>query len=493
MFKNKLLVASFALALPAAALLSVPTSFTERPVAVEAPAPVYPLPTAEQMQWHEMELNAFIHFTTNTFTGLEWGKGSESPSIFNPSELDASQWVRTLKEAGFKQVILTCKHHDGFCLWPSKYTEHSIKNSPYKNGKGDLVAEVSAACKKEGLKFGVYLSPWDRNRADYGKPGYLEYYRNQLRELFTNYGPVKEMWFDGANGGDGFYGGANEVRKINSATYYDWPTTLKLVSSIQPGVIFFSDAGPGVRWVGNEDGRAGETNWNTISSDTLHAGKAGISRLLNTGSEDGKDWIPAETDVSIRPGWFYHAAEDSLVKSPQRLFNIYLTSVGRGSTLLLNVPPDKRGLFHDNDVKALRGFRKILDSVFQKDLAIKAKTAGEFRGSDKRFSTSNLVDANKETYWSLDDGKKSGAAEINLSQPVKVSFIQLQEYIKLGQRVKSFKVEAMVDGSWKQIAQGTTIGYKRILKIPSVTTRQFRITIIDSKASPTISSVSLFS
>jgi alpha-L-fucosidase len=493
MLKKKLLIASLVVALPAAALLSVPTSFTKKPVAVDAPVPVYPLPTPEQMQWHEMELNAFIHFTTNTFTGLEWGKGSESPSIFNPTELDATQWVRTLKEAGFKQVILTCKHHDGFCLWPSRYTEHSIKSSPYKNGKGDLVAEVSAACRKEGIKFGVYLSPWDRNRADYGKPGYLEYYRNQLRELFTNYGPVKEMWFDGANGGDGFYGGANEVRKINSATYYDWPTTLKLVTSIQPGVIFFSDAGPGVRWVGNEDGRAGETNWNTISADTLYAGKSGITRLLNTGSEDGKNWIPAETDVSIRPGWFYHAAEDSLVKSPQQLFNIYLSSVGRGSTLLLNVPPDKRGLFHDNDVKALRGFRKILDSVFKTDLAIKAGTSGGFRGSDKRFSTTNLVDANSETYWSLDDGKHSGTAEIKLSQPVKVSFIQLQEYIKLGQRVKSFKVEAMVNGNWTQVAQGTTIGYKRILKIPSVVTNQLRITVIDSKASPAISSVSLFS
>lgn len=493
MMKNKFLLATFAVAVPVMALLTVPAAFTKKPVAVEAPAPVYPLPTPEQMKWHEMELNAFIHFTTNTYTGLEWGKGSESPAIFNPTQLDAGQWVKTLKEAGFKQVILTCKHHDGFCLWPSKYTEHSVKSSPYKNGKGDVVAEVAAACKKEGVRFGVYLSPWDRNRADYGQPSYLEYYRNQLRELFTNYGPVGEMWFDGANGGDGYYGGANEVRKINSATYYDWPTTLKLVTSIQPGVIFFSDAGPGVRWVGNEDGMAGVTNWNTISSDTLYAGKSGISRLLNTGSEDGKDWIPAETDVSIRKGWFYHASEDSLVKSPQNLFELYLSSVGRGSTLLLNVPPDKRGLFHENDVRSLRGFRKIMDSVFKKDVALKASTAGAFRGDDKRFGTSNLTDGNQETYWSLNDDKKSGEFEITLAAPSKISFIQLQEYIKLGQRVKSFRVEAMIDGAWKQIVQGTTIGYKRILKISPITTNKVKVTIVNSKATPTISSFSLFS
>ncbi|HEX8061031.1 MAG TPA: alpha-L-fucosidase, partial [Cyclobacteriaceae bacterium] len=284
------------------------------------PAPIQPVPTQAQLDWHAMKMNAFIHFTINTFTDREWGMGSESPKEFNPGNINVDQWISVLKETGFKGVILTCKHHDGFCLWPSKFTDHNISNSPFMNGKGDIVKMVSDACKKYDLKFGVYLSPWDRNHKDYGKPEYITYYRNQLNELFDNYGPVFEMWFDGANGGDGYYGGANEKRRIDGKTYYDWPTTLDLVRSRNPNIIFFSDAGPGVRWVGNERGLAGETNWNNISIDTLYAGKAGIENLLNTGNENGANWVPAETDVSIRPGWFYHAKEDSLVKSPTRLF-----------------------------------------------------------------------------------------------------------------------------------------------------------------------------
>ena len=457
------------------------------------PAPVYPLPTAAQMQWHEMELNAFIHFTTNTFTDKEWGYGDESEKVFNPTSVDANQWAKTLKDAGFKQMILTCKHHDGFCLWPSKYTEHSIKNSPYKNGKGDIVKETSDAARKYGLKFGVYLSPWDRNRADYGKPSYITYYRNQLKELFTNYGPVFEMWFDGANGGDGYYGGANEKRKIDGATYYDWPTTLKLVRSMQPNVIFFSDAGPGVRWVGNESGVAGETNWNTISIDTMYAGKPGMENLLNTGSPDGKNWVPAEVDVSIRPGWFYHAKEDSLVKTPEQLFEIYLTSVGRGSTLLLNVPPDRRGLFHENDVKALQGFRKLLNQEFAVNLAKNAKvTASSFRGHSKMFSPANITDGNKNTYWATDDNITTGSFEIHLAKPSTVKYIALQEYIKLGQRVKSFSVEVWKENSWQKVATATTIGYKRILRIDPVVTNKIRVNITDSKACPVISNAEVY-
>ena len=353
--------------------------------AVEPPAPILPVPSENQLAWHEMETNAFIHFTINTFTGREWGYGDESPTLFNPTALNVDQWISTLKETGFKGVILTCKHHDGFCLWPSKYTEHSIKNSPYKNGKGNIVKEVSDACRKHNLKFGVYLSPWDRNHKDYGKPAYITYYRNQLKELFTDYGPVFEMWFDGANGGDGYYGGARETRKIDSRTYYDWPTTLNLIRSIQPQVLFFSDSGPDIRWVGNEKGCAGETNWNTLTPDTLYPGKPGIGNLLNTGSIDGTKWIPAEVDVSIRPGWFYHSEEDVLVKTPEQLFNIYLTSVGRGAVLLLNVPPDRRGLIHENDVKSLQGFKQLLDSVFFFFLSEEASVkASGYRGKSKK-------------------------------------------------------------------------------------------------------------
>lgn len=457
------------------------------------PAPLHPLPSAKQLAWHKMELNAFIHFTTNTFTGLEWGNGDESPAIFNPSNLNAAQWIATLKDAGFKGVILTAKHHDGFCLWPSQYTEHSVKASPWKGGKGDVVREVSDACKKAGLKFGVYLSPWDRNRADYGQPSYITYYRAQLKELFTAYGPVFEMWFDGANGGNGYYGGANETRKINGATYYDWPTTLNLVRSIQPAVLFFSDAGPDLRWVGNERGQAGETNWNTISNDTLYAGKGGIENLLNTGSENGTKWIPAEVDVSIRKGWFYHAAEDSLVKTPEQLFDIYLSSVGRGSTLLLNVPPDRRGLLHENDVAALRSFRKLLDQEFKTNLAKGAsiKTTSQ-RGKDAAFAALKMIDGKEDSYWATDDGLTSGAIEISFNEKKPVKFILLQEYIKLGQRVKSFTVDVWLDNQWKEIAKATTIGYKRILKLTPVETSKIRITINDAKACPVLSNLEVY-
>lgn len=428
-------------------------------------------------------MNAFIHFTINTFTDREWGMGSESPKEFNPTDINVDQWISVLKDTGFKGVILTCKHHDGFCLWPSKYTEHHIQ-------KGDIVRLVSDACKKYGLKFGIYLSPWDRNHKDYGKPEYITYYRNQLNELFDNYGPVFEMWFDGANGGDGYYGGANEKRRIDGSTYYDWPTTLDLVRSKNPDIIFFSDAGPGVRWVGNERGVSGETNWNNISIDTLYAGKAGIENLLNTGSENGANWVPAETDVSIRPGWFYHAKEDSLVKSPERLFEIYLTSVGRGSVLLLNVPPDRRGQFHEEDVKALKGFREILDREFKNNLSGDAQVeATNDRGDN--YAATNVIDNDSETYWATDDDVTNASLELKLKEPTDIKYVVLKEYIKLGQRVKSFKLSYRQDGKWLDLANGTTIGHERILKV-SAHTDAIKLIINDSKACPLISSLEIY-
>src|SRR5450432_1523769 len=460
---------------------------------VKPPKPVLPLPSAAQLAWHKMETNAFVHFTTNTFTGREWGNGDESEKVFKPTALDANQWAKTLKETGFKTMILTCKHHDGFCLWPSKYTEHSVKNSPYKNGKGDIVKEASDACKKAGLKFGGYLSPWDRNQATYGKPAYITYYRNQLKELFTNYGLIVEMWFDGANGGSGYYGGAKETRKIEAKTYYDWPKTLDLVRSMQPNVVFFSDAGPGVRWVGNESGLAGETNWNTISTDTLFAGKPHVEKLLNTGSVDGNKWIPAEVDVSIRPGWFYHANEDSKVKTPEELFEIYLTSVGRGSTLLLNIPPDQRGVFNEIDVQSLKGFRDLLNKTFAENFVLKASVkATSYRGKEKEYAPSNITDDNENTYWATNDDVTTGSLEITLSKKRIVQFITLQEYIKLGQRVKAFSVEVWKDNAWQPAATATTIGYKRILRLSPIETDKVRINITDSKACPVISNIEIY-
>lgn len=460
---------------------------------VAPPSPVFPIPTDRQLAWHEMEQYAFIHFTTNTFTGKEWGYGDESPEIFNPSAMDVNQWVKVVKAAGLKAIVLTCKHHDGFCLWPSQYTEHSVKNSKWKNGNGNVVKEVVDACHKNGLKFGVYLSPWDRNRKDYGSPSYIAYYRNQLRELFTTYGPVFEMWFDGANGGDGYYGGTREKRKINGSTYYDWPNTLNLVRKMEPNIIFFSDAGPDIRWCGNESGFAGETNWATIGIDTLFAGKSGITEILNSGQENGKSYIPAEVDVSIRPGWFYHAEEDDKVKTPEKLFEIYLSSVGRGANLILNIPPDRRGLFHENDVKALLGWRKMIDDAFKTNLALNSIVKSDsYRGNSKLYAASNVTDGKKETYWATDDKVTTGNLIIDLGSKKTVKYITMQEYIKLGQRVKSFAIYTRGNSNWEEVAKGSTIGYKRILKIEPTETDKIKIEITASKASPLISNIEVY-
>lgn len=454
------------------------------------PQPIGPVPTAQQLAWHEMEQYAFIHFSINTFTNKEWGYGDESPTLFNPTDLDADQWVRVIQEAGMKGVILTCKHHDGFALWPSAYTEHSVKNSPYKQGKGDVVREVAEACKRYGLKFGVYLSPWDRNHAEYGSPEYITYYRNQLKELFSAYGPIFEMWFDGANGGDGYYGGKRDVVKINGAAYYDWPKTLELVRSMEPKILFFSDAGPEIRWVGNERGIAGETNWNTITPDTLHAGKAGIEPLLQTGHPDGTRWIPAEVDVSIRPGWFYHAEEDAKVKTPEQLFDIYLSSVGRGSNLLLNLPPDRRGKIHEQDVKSLQGWTALLKERLSQNLisAGKVEVSSESRGWKK----SALLDDNKNTHWMPSAKDQTPAISISFDQPKALKYIQIQEGITYGQRISAFVVESFDGSNWNTVTKGTTVGYKRILPLPNQSYSALRVRFVTYKAVPIIKELAVF-
>jgi alpha-L-fucosidase len=460
---------------------------------VDPPQAILPVPSEQQMAWHEMELNVFVHYTTNTFTDMEWGFGDEKPEVFNPTEQDVDQWLRVFKEAGFKGLVLTTKHHDGFCLWPSKFTDHTIKNSPYKNGEGDVVREVAEACEKHGLKFGVYVSPWDRNHPHYGKSEYIDYYRNQLQELFTEYGPIFEMWFDGANGGDGYYGGARETRNIDRSSYYEWPKTLEMVSTIQPEVLFFSDAGPHLRWAGNEEGIGGKTNWNMITPDTLYAGKHGIERLLNTGSENGTAWIPAEVNTSIRPGWFFHESENDKVKTPEQLFEIYLSSVGRGSTLLLNIPPDKRGKIHENDIAALQGWRALINSEFKTNLAKNGKcTANTHRGRSKTFAPINMIDGNPNSYWATDDNVLSATLEVDLMEQKEVKYILLQEYIKLGQRVKAFNVEAWINDQWQEVATATSIGYKRIIKIDPIVTDKIRINLLDSKACPVISNLELY-
>jgi alpha-L-fucosidase len=430
-----------------------------------------------------------LHFTVNTFTDLEWGYGDESPSIFEPTALDADQIVEVAQAAGMKGLILTCKHHDGFCLWPSRYTRHSVRSSPWRAGAGDVVREVSEACARHGLKFGIYLSPWDRNQAQYGRPAYLEYYRNQLRELLTGYGPLYEIWFDGANGGDGWYGGASERREIDRTSYYDWPTTWRMVRELQPDACMFSDAGPDVRWVGNERGIAGETCWSTLNREDFAPGLADAQRL-NVGDRPGTHWLPAECDVSIRPGWFYHAREDDQVRTPENLLDLYFKSVGRGAVLLLNLPPDRRGLIHEVDVRALEGFRKLLDQALALD---EAPGASSLTGSGEGpFPAQHVVDDCRDTYWYAGDGIRTPELILEFKRPIRPAIVGLREHLPLGQRVEGFAVDAWENGDWREIGHGTSIGYQRLLRVETPPTTRVRLRITQAPVCPAICGFSLY-
>lgn len=460
--------------------------------AAQPPAPYGPLPSERQLEWEQLEYVGFLHFTVNTFTDREWGEGDEEEKVFNPTDFDAEQIVRTASEAGMKELVLTAKHHDGFCLWPSKFTEHSVKKSPWKNGQGDVVREISDACHKHGLRFGVYLSPWDRNHKDYGRPEYLEYYRNQLRELLTQYGPISEVWFDGANGGTGYYGGARERRTIDSRTYYDWPVTWDLVRQLQPKACIFSDVGPDIRWVGNEAGRAGDPCWATLDTTGFAPGHADEKRL-NRGDRPGTQWLPAECDVSIRPGWFYHASEDGKVKSGQRLLDLYFASVGRGATLMLNVPPDRRGHLHETDVQSLLEFKRLREAIFAHDLAKEAKaSASNTRGGDRRFSPHNVVDSKRDTYWATDDGAGTPELVLAWAKPVTFSVVRLREYLPLGQRIEAFGIDQWADDKWLEIATGTSIGNCRLVRVQPTTTSKIRLRIVQAPVCPAISEVGVF-
>ena len=473
-------------------LLFVFILFTISCTQVPSPDPVLPLPTERQLAWHELEFYAFVHFNMNTFSDMEWGMGDESPEMFNPTELDCRQWARVCKEAGMKGIILTAKHHDGFCLWPSEYTEHSVKNSPWKNGKGDVVRELADACNEYDLKLGIYLSPWDRNHADYGKPEYIEYFRNQLTELMTNYGDVFEVWFDGANGGTGWYGGANENRKIDNKTYYDWENTRKIVRELQPNACMFSDAGPDVRWVGNEEGWAMETNWSAINKDEFYPGSPNYKEL-RTGHENGTHWVPAEVDVSIRPGWYYHKYEDHKVKSLPHLLDIYYNSIGRNASLLINFPVDIRGLIHEKDAEQILKLGKSIKADFENNLAIgKKANATNIRGGSKKYKAENVNDGNADTYWATDDSVKTASLIIDFSEPIEFNRFLAQEDIRLGQRVKKFTLDAFVGNEWKEIASETTIGNKRILRFANVKATKLRLNIVDSKACPIISNIEVY-
>lgn len=457
---------------------------------VKAPAPFGPVPSENQMRWQEMEYYAFIHFGLNTYTDQSWGFGNEDINLFNPTNLDAREWVRVCKESGMTGVIITAKHHSGFCLWPTKYTDYSVKNAPWKKGQGDVVRDVAKACKEYGLKFGVYLSPWDRNRADYGKPEYITYFRDQLTELLTEYGPVFEAWFDGANGGTGWYGGANENRKIDSKTYYDWPNTYALVRKLQPKIVIWNDGGDrgDLRWVGTESGYVGEMNWSQLNA------KGDVTwNMLHHGLEGGDSWVPAEVNTSIRPEWFYHPIEDDKVKTVPQLLDTYYNSIGRNGTFLLNFPIRPDGTIHPTDVKHAIEMGKVVKQTFAVNLAKKAKAeASNTRGDSKKFGPQNAVDDKKDTYWATDDNVNKASLTIELKKPTLFNRFLAQEYIQLGQRVKGFTVEAYVDGNWKEVTRGSTIGYKRILRFPVVETTKVRFNITDAKAAPVISAIGLY-
>ncbi len=467
---------------------------------VPPPEPYGAIPSERQLAWHEMETYAFLHFTVNTFTDKEWGFGDEPESVFNPTDFDADQIIGTLAKAGFKGAIITAKHHDGFCLWPSKYTEHSVKNSPWKDGKGDVVRDISNACKKYGIKFGVYLSPWDRNHADYGNEKYIEYYRKQLNELLTEYGDIFEIWFDGANGGDGYYGGANEKRFIDRNTYYGWDKNFKIVRELQPGACIFSDIGPDARWVGNEHGHANDSCWATYTPMPRKGNKiASIGnthyQLGETGIMNGKYWMPAETDVSIRPGWFYHPKEDDKVKPLKQLLDIYFHSVGNGTSLNLNVPPDRRGRIHETDSVRLMEFRQYLDRAFANNLLkednvdwVRERT-DEVRG--KEYLPEFIVDGDKQTYWATGDGVNSATIEFKLKKPQTFNCMVLQEFIPLGQRVKEFSIKVFNKGKWREIAKGSTIGYKKIIRFDECKADLISLSV-DALACPTLTNIELY-
>ncbi len=458
----------------------------------QAPLPFGPIPSTRQMKWHSLEMYGFLHFTVNTFTDLEWGYGDESPQLFNPTHFDADQIVETAVAGGLKGLILTCKHHDGFCLWPSQFTDHSVRNSSWRNGQGDVVREISTACQRHGLKFGVYLSPWDRNHPAYGFPEYITYYRAQLRELLENYGPIFEVWFDGANGGNGFYGGAREIRLIDKRSYYGWPETWQIVRELQPDAVIFSDAGPDIRWVGNEEGQAGETCWATLHAADFYPGEANRERL-NTGDLFGTNWLPAECDVSIRPGWFYHSHEDRQVKTPAQLFDLYFASVGRGSSFLLNLPPDPRGQIHPGDRAALCTFQRHLTQVFNQNLAGRAiGISAPYRGGLARFAPGNLIHADPHAYWTCDDADITPTLTLNFLYPQRFNILGLREFLPLGQRVSAFSFDTWQAGGWQPLASGTSIGSRRLLRTPITTTTALRLRITQSAACPALSELGIW-
>ena len=436
-----------------------------------------------------MEYYMFVHFGPNTFTDVEWGDGKEDPKVFAPTHLDCRQWAATAKAAGMKGIIITAKHHDGFCLWPSRYSDHTVRQSEWRGGKGDVLRELSDACREYGLRMGVYLSPWDQNHPTYGTPDYNQVFANTLTEVLTGYGDIFEQWLDGANG---------DAKKGTRFQKYDWELFHSVIRRSQPRAVIFSDVGPDIRWIGNENGIAGATNWSRLNADGFEPGLgAPPSDTLNSGNIYGNRWIAGEVDVSIRPGWFYSEKTDDKVKTLSELTDIYYTSIGRNANLLLNVPPDRTGRIHPIDSARLMEFRRHIDASFSVNLAAGAQiTASAMRGGSASpvFSANNLLADNYDTYWATDDNIRSASIEIRLPQAQTFNAFLVQEYIPLGQRVSRFSVEVWDEAAsaWRLAAEGTTIGYRRILRFPAVTGQRLRLNIEQSLACPALNRVGVY-
>ena len=451
---------------------------------VSEPAPFGVVPSKAQVEWQKMEYTMFVHFGPNTFTGAEWGSGQEKAEIFNPKELDCRQWASIAKAAGMKGIILTAKHHDGFCLWPNPVSSHTVAQSPWREGRGDVLKELSEACRDYDLKFGIYISPWDSNDPHYGTDEYNDVFVQTLEHALGSYGHVFEQWFDRACGE-----GPNGKQQV-----YDWPLFNSTVYKMQPDALIFSDYGPGCRWVGNESGSAGRTCWSTINVNEDFTGPVLSRRDMNEGIKGGNTWAAAEADVSIRPGWFWRESENSKVKSLQHLLKIYYESVGRNSLLLLNVPADTRGLIHETDSMRLMELRAALDDIFSVDLSCGARVeATNVRGNSRRFKAQNLLKGDYDSYWAVDDSVTQASFIVTLSEPRTFNRVQLQEYIPLGQRISAFSIDALdANGNWNTIARETTIGYKRIVHVPTTTTTAVRVNIEDSEACPVLNGFALY-
>lgn len=456
-----------------------------------APAPVLPVPTPAQQAWHELETYAFIHFGLNTYNDLEWGYGNTPAKTFAPPVLDVEQWVTTLKRAGMKGVILTAKHHDGFCLWPTETTDYSIRNSPYKGGEGDLVKELSDACHRHGLQFGLYLSPWDRNNKDYGFSGYQKTFHRQIEELTTRYGKLFEYWFDGANGGTGWYGGADSARNIDPNSYYRYEEAAKMLRKNNKDIMIFGGTVPTIRWIGNESGWAGQTNWNSYDySREKHYSEA------QWGHRDASQWLPGEVDVSIRPGWFYHHREDHQVRSVANLVNLYYQSVGRGANLLLNCPINLDGKIPAVDSARLIAWHDHLKASFREDLlqGLVPEVTNQRRG--KAFLPKHITDGNAKTYWAAADGTSTAQITFRLPRPTEINTLALQEYIALGQRVERFRIEvADASGRFQPVQTAdslTTIGYKRLIRFAPVKASALRVSIDQARGPVTLASIAAY-